>query len=89
MRSARAVERSTTAVERSANAVVNTAVASGHMDHHGRYCGPPPGTKKKEEESGGGGGGGGKQKRLEYGSDPLKHILQSASVPAGLAVKAS
>ncbi|GIZ46751.1 hypothetical protein CKM354_000986400 [Cercospora kikuchii] len=86
LRSARAVERSTKAVERSANAVVNTAVASGHMDHHGRYCGPPPGTKKKEEESG---GGGAKQKRLEYGSDPLKHILQSASVPAGLAVKAS
>lgn len=86
------MERSTKAVERSANAVVNTAVASGHMDHHGRYCGPPPGTKKKEEESSGGGGGGGggaKQKRLEYGSDPLKHILQSASVPAGLAVKAS
>lgn len=87
LRSARAVERSTKAVERSANAVVNTAVASGHQDHHGRYCGPHPGDRRRDEERSRerGVGSGPKRKEIEY--DPLKRILQSANVPAGLPVK--
>lgn len=50
LRSARAVEKSTRSVEQSARAVTNTAVASGHMDHDGRYLGPPPGVGQKKEQ---------------------------------------
>ncbi|KAI5357893.1 hypothetical protein Slin15195_G037650 [Septoria linicola] len=98
LRSARAVERSTKAVERSANAVVNTAVASGHQDHHGRYCGPAGGgqaqAQEKERRRGSsergsrGSGGLPRRKQIEYHDDPLKQILQSANVPVGLPVKA-
>ncbi|KAL9533623.1 hypothetical protein SMMN14_02829 [Sphaerulina musiva] len=89
LRSARAVERSTKAVERSANAVVNTAVASGHQDHHGRYLGPHPGDRRREREDDRGRDDWGRapprRKEIEY--DPLQRILQSANVPAGLPVK--
>jgi hypothetical protein len=84
VRSANAVERSTTAVERSSDAVCSTAVAAGHMDHRGRYCGPPE-PKPKKYPPGANRSDDGRAMRamlenkpLEY--EPLRKALQGAMV---------